>query len=100
MNLFPASLKESIYNEFVLGVSNHYGISPLTVMAILSVIMIWSIFWKFFGLWKSARNNSPIWFVIIALTNTLGIIPILYIYLFSKINYDSGSKVKRRKSKN
>jgi len=41
-------------------------------------ILIWDSVWKLIGLWKSARNNQIVWFICIAIINTLGILPIVY----------------------
>ncbi|MCK9595974.1 DUF5652 family protein [Candidatus Pacearchaeota archaeon] len=49
------------------------------------LILIWSAIWKLLALWKSARKGSPFWFVLLFLVNTVGILEILYIFLFSKI---------------
>ncbi len=48
-------------------------------------ILVWSYAWKLAALWKSARQKSVVWFVILALVNTAGILEILYIFVFSKI---------------
>ncbi len=54
-------------------------------MSILVVVLtIWSLIWNGFGLWYSARNRQKIWFVLILLLNTLGILPIIYIFFFRK----------------
>ncbi len=45
---------------------------------------IWSLVWKGLALWKAARVGSVHWFVALLLVNTLGILEILYIYVFSK----------------
>ncbi|MFA6492524.1 MAG: DUF5652 family protein [Patescibacteria group bacterium] len=47
-------------------------------------LMIWSLIWKGIALWKSARHNSKPWFVVLLIVNTLGILEILYIFIFSK----------------
>ena len=52
------------------------------VMIVLAVI--WDGTWKLIALWKSARNNQLPWFICLAVFNTLGILPILYILLFQK----------------
>jgi hypothetical protein len=52
--------------------------------ALIGLLAIWDLAWKGYGMWKAARNNEPIWFVAILLLNTLGILPILYIYIFAK----------------
>lgn len=45
---------------------------------------LWTIPWKGWALWKAARAGSKPWFVALLLVNTLGILEILYIYVFSK----------------
>jgi hypothetical protein len=47
-------------------------------------ILIWDSVWKLIGLWKSARNNQIVWFICIAIINTLGILPIVYIIMDRK----------------
>ena len=52
---------------------------------LLVVVLIWSVIWKGLALWKSARKNHMIWFIILLVVNTLGILEILYIFIFSKM---------------
>ena len=47
-------------------------------------VAIWTIAWKGTALWKAARNNSNVWFVVLLLVNTMGILEIIYIFFFSK----------------
>jgi|GEM_PF-892084 len=47
------------------------------------IFAAWELGWKGFGLWKAAKNNQSGWFVAILLLNTVGILPLLYIYVFS-----------------
>lgn len=49
----------------------------------LAALIIWSIPWKGFALWKSARRGDSIWFVALLLINTAGILEIAYLFLFS-----------------
>jgi hypothetical protein len=51
----------------------------------LIAILLWSALWKFLALWKAGRNNAPVWFIVLALFNTMGILEILYIFVFSKM---------------
>ncbi|HVO28947.1 MAG TPA: DUF5652 family protein [Candidatus Paceibacterota bacterium] len=51
---------------------------------LLFIVIIWSLFWKGMALWKSAREGSKVWFVVLLVVNTLGILEILYLYVFSK----------------
>lgn len=50
------------------------------------IVVIWSLVWKGLALWKSARKSSKIWFIVLLIVNTMGILEILYIFLFSKLN--------------
>lgn len=45
---------------------------------------IWSLIWKGLALWRAGRLNKPVWFVVLLVVNTLGILDILYLYVFSK----------------
>ena len=59
---------------------------PLLVVFIIVIILlaIWEGVWKLIAMWKSARNNQLAWFICLAIFNTVGILPILYILLFQK----------------
>lgn len=48
------------------------------------LLLAWSLVWKGLALWKAARNGSAGWFVALLVLNTLGVLDILYIYVFSK----------------
>ena len=65
---------------------------------LLVVVIVWIVIWKALALWKSARLNSPVWFVVLLVINTFGILEILYIFLFSKIKLPNvKEKAKPRK---
>lgn len=58
--------------------------SNLPVWLIL-VIVIFALFdsvMKLIALWKSARNNHLVWFICLAIFNTVGILPIVYLILY------------------
>ena len=48
------------------------------------LVGVWEATWKAIALWKSARNSDKPWFVVLFILNTVGILPIAYIYIFSK----------------
>jgi hypothetical protein len=48
------------------------------------VLAIWDSIWKLIALWRSARNNDLAWFICIAVINTIGILPIVYILINRK----------------
>lgn len=49
------------------------------------LVIIWSLIWKGLALWRSGRLNQPVWFVVLLVVNTLGILEILYLFVFSKM---------------
>lgn len=59
---------------------------------LIIVIFVWSAIWKIAALWKSARKGHVAWFIIIFLLNTVGILEILYIYIFSEITTKKSKK--------
>lgn len=51
---------------------------------IIWIAIVWSVPWKGVALWKAARNSHKIWFIAILILNTLAILEILYIFIFSR----------------
>ena len=47
---------------------------------------LWTLPWKGMALWKSARQSEKWWFIALLIINTLGLLEILYIFVFSKKN--------------
>jgi methionyl-tRNA synthetase len=46
-------------------------------------LVLWSLFWKGLALWRAAKNNSTVWFIILLVLNTAGIVEILYLIFTS-----------------
>ena len=46
--------------------------------------MVWEMAWKGIALWRAGRNGHLGWFIALFLLNTLGILPIIYIFAFSR----------------
>ena len=51
---------------------------------IIFLIIAWTLPWKAVALWKATKNNHKRWFIALLLVNTLAILEILYIFIFSK----------------
>jgi hypothetical protein len=51
---------------------------------IIILAIIWTLPWKGIALWKAAKNDDKKWFIALLLLNTLAILEILYIFVFSK----------------
>lgn len=48
------------------------------------VLLVWSIAWKGFALWRASKNDQKNWFIAILVINTLGILEIVYLFAFAK----------------
>jgi len=51
---------------------------------VVTLIALWSIPWKGVALWKAAKKGQTGCFIAILILNTLAILEILYIFVFSK----------------
>ena len=51
---------------------------------VIPVLIVWELVWKGIALWKAGRNAHLAWFICLLIFNTLGILPIIYIFGFSK----------------
>lgn len=63
--------------------------SELTLFLLVSnpwlvPLLVWSLVWKGFALWRAAKNKSKPWFIAILILNTFGILDILYLFVFGK----------------
>ncbi len=56
------------------------GVGMILSLAVLA----WSLYWKGKALWLAAHKEDVRWFIALLLINTLGILEILYIHVFSK----------------
>jgi hypothetical protein len=56
---------------------------PLFIPIII-IVGIWDSVWKIIAMWKAGRNNQLAWFICIAIFNTIGILPIIYILIQRK----------------
>lgn len=48
---------------------------------LIVIIAVWDLVWKAIALWRASQRKEVIWFVILLVLNTAGILPILYIIL-------------------
>jgi hypothetical protein len=59
------------------------------LIILIIVLALWEAVWKGFAMWKAARDGQKAWYVCLLIFNTIGILPILYIYVFGKKVEDS-----------
>ena len=81
---------------------NNWGVYPTNLLfpgilaGWLSVLLIpvalWSVFWMGWALWRASKADSKVWFIVLLLVHTMGILDIIYIFLISK---KAGRKAKK-----
>lgn len=64
----------------------HLSESMPWLIVLILLLVIWDTVWKLIALWKAGRNNELGWFICIAVFNTLGILPIVYLLMQRKKN--------------
>ncbi|MBU3896847.1 MAG: hypothetical protein KJ697_02855 [Nanoarchaeota archaeon] len=52
---------------------------------ILLAITFWDLSWRGWALWIAANKKDKFWFILLLVLNTVGIVPILYIFFISKM---------------
>lgn len=52
------------------------------------ILLVWSLVWKMIALWKAAGRRQLVWFIILFVVNTSGILEIAYIFWLSKYPLD------------
>jgi methionyl-tRNA synthetase len=57
-----------------------FQISPILIF----IIIIWVLPWKAWALWRAARLGQKVWFVVLLVLNTMGILEIIYLFVISK----------------
>ncbi|HZJ80373.1 MAG TPA: DUF5652 family protein [Dysgonamonadaceae bacterium] len=48
---------------------------------VLVILVVWDTVWKLIAMWKAGRNNHLAWFICIAIFNTVGVLPIVYLLI-------------------
>lgn len=51
------------------------------IIPLFVVLFIWEVVLKLLAMWKAAQRKELLWFVLIAIFNTLGILPLLYLII-------------------
>lgn len=52
--------------------------------AMAGVLIVWSLIWKGFALWKSAGLRQKYWFMVMLVLNTMGILEIIYLFAVAR----------------
>lgn len=83
-----------MYGNYWHGASSYFlgGWVGTWLGFLLFPLIIWSLFWKGWALWVAAKNDSKVWYIVLLIVNTIGILDILYIFFFAKTKKRSGRK--------
>ena len=54
------------------------------------VAAVWELTWKGFALWRAAKRNHSVWFFLLLVLNTVGILPIIYLLATNGRKEDHG----------
>ena len=52
---------------------------------LIPLAIVWSMAWKGIALWRAGRNSHLVWFLVMFIINTVGILEIIYIFAFSHL---------------
>lgn len=66
-------------------------INSTVFTTLLITLTLWSLPWMAIGLWKAARRKDLVWFIVLLLVHTMGILDILYIFIFSNKKAEDNS---------
>lgn len=60
------------------------------------LISLWALPWKGIALWKASQNKQKVWFIVLLLLNTIGILEILYIFILSKVKKQTAPELPKQ----
>jgi hypothetical protein len=50
---------------------------------LITFLSVWELVWKGFALWRAGGDKQRNWFIALLIFNTVGILPILYLFVFN-----------------
>lgn len=54
-------------------------------LASFMIVAIWTLLWKGLALWQSAKRGQRVWFCILLVVSTFGILEIIYLFFVLKM---------------
>ncbi|MEI7810035.1 MAG: DUF5652 family protein [bacterium] len=58
--------------------------SELILTIGLALLVVWELAWKGYSLWLASKADHKRWFIALLILNTMGILPIFYIFYIAK----------------
>jgi len=59
-----------------------FGLSLPVFIALFVVVSVWTLAVKGYALWHAARDGQRIWFIVLLIANTFGILELAYLLFF------------------
>ena len=56
------------------------GMPPRAFLLVIVLLLLWGYVWKAIALWYAARRDQIVWFILLVILNTVGILEIIYIF--------------------
>jgi len=55
-------------------------LAAVGVGTLIAFLIIWTLTWKGLALWRAAKQGARVWFVILLVVNTIGILDLIYYF--------------------
>ena len=73
------------------------GLEAFIPLPAIIALVIWTAIWKGIGLWRAGNHRQLVWFIVMFVLNTAGLLPIIYLVWFQKKPSKSSRPVKKKK---
>ena len=77
-----------VIREFSNRCTNGSFINSEAFWFFLFAALAWTLFWKSLAVWHAARRKEGIWFIVLMLVNSLGVLDIIYLFSIAKVKSD------------
>ena len=57
---------------------------PEMTWLVVALALVWTMAWKGVALWRAGRSGHLVWFIVMFIINTAGILEIIYIFAISR----------------
>jgi len=64
--------------------ANNLNLDPKVMSILIAILLLWTIIWKGFALWRAAELRQKYWFIAMLVINTLGILEIVYLFIVAR----------------
>ncbi len=64
--------------------NNNVAIYEFITSPWIVILIVAELVMKGIALWKCGRNNQPIWYLVILIINSAGVLPLIYLLAFQK----------------